>query len=258
MQTPLWTNKPILKGGEPIFLKGSKKTGVLLIHGWSSTPEELKSTIKHLNSLGYWVYAPLLRGHGTEPRDLLGLKWEDWLEDTCQAYDWLSQYVNEIVIGGMSTGSLLALSLSRQRKVKGIIAMGTPIFTKLRWRVVIRALYWILRDKKLLKKMYRRREDKVVAEKKVHYASFPPRSMLEVNKMISPTKKIIPQITEPILIMHSRPDSIILPKSSEYLYDNVGSKDKELVFFENSYHVFTVDSQAGKANQIMGQFIQSL
>lgn len=239
-------------------MKGSKTIGVLLIHGWSSTPEELRSTAKHLHGMGFWVYAPLLRGHGTTPRDLISLKWEDWLEDVCDAYDWLSQHVPEIVVGGMSTGSLHALNLSRRRKVKGIIAMGTPIFTKLRWRVIIRVLYWILRNRKLLKKMYRRKEDREVAQKKVHYAEFPPRSMLEISRMIPPTKKIISQITEPILIMHSRPDSIILPKSSEYLYDKVGSKDKELVFFENSYHVFTVDTQADKANSLMGDFVSRL
>lgn len=258
MKPPLWTNKEILKGGEPIFLKGSKKIGVLLIHGWSSTPQELRNTANYLNGLGYSVYAPLLRGHGTEPRDLIGLKWEDWLEDVCGAYDWFSQYASEIVVGGMSTGSLLALNLSQKREVEGIIAMGTPIFTKLRWRVIIRVLYWILRNRKLLKKMYRRREDREVAQKKVHYAEFPPRSILEASRMTSPTKKIIPKITAPILIMHSRPDSIVLPKSSEYLYDNVGSKEKELVFFENSYHVFTVDKHAGKAHKIMGEFIKNL
>lgn len=258
MKVPLWTDRKILPGGEPVFLEGQKRIGILLIHGWSSTPEELRSTIKYLNKLGYPIYAPLLRGHGTEPRDLIGLKWEDWLEDSCAAYDWLSQYASEIVVGGMSTGSLLALNLSQKRKVKGIIAMGTPIFTKLRWRVIIRALYWILRNRKLLKKMYRRKEDREIALKKVHYAEFPPKSMLEVNKLIPFTRKIIPAIQEPILIMHSRPDSIILPKSSEYLYDKVGSKDKELVFFENSYHVFTVDSQADKANQLMGAFINRL
>lgn len=258
MKIPLWTNKKILEGGEPIFLGGNNKTGVLLIHGWSSTPQELRSTADYLNSLGYSVYAPLLRGHGTEPRDLIGLKWEDWLEDVCAAYDWLSQYAPEIVVGGMSTGSLLALNLSRKRKVKGVIAMGTPIFTKLRWRVAIRVLYWILRNRKLLKKMYRRKEDREVAEKKVHYSEFPPRSMLEVNRMVPPTKKIIPKIIEPVLIMHSRPDSIVLPKSSEYLYDNIGSKDKELVFFENSYHVFTVDKHADKAHKLMGEFINNL
>src|SRR3989338_7944267 len=120
MQIPIWTNKPIFKGGEPIFLEGrpirqaqGKQVGVLLIHGWSSTPQELKNTADYLNKLGYRVYAPLLRGHGTQPRDLVGLKWEDWLEDVCDAYDWLSQYVSAIVVGGMSTGSLHALNLSR-------------------------------------------------------------------------------------------------------------------------------------------------
>jgi len=258
LKVPLWTNKKILRGGEPFFLKGKSKTGILLIHGWSSTPQELRSTADYLNSLGYSVYAPLLRGHGTEPRDLIGLKWQDWLEDVYNAYDYFSQYVDEIVVGGMSTGSLLALNLSLKRQVQGIIAMGTPIFVKLRWRILIRVLAWIFRNRKTLVKKIYRRGDWEVARKKIHYIAFPPRSMWEVFRSISATKKIIPQTKAPILVMQSESDKIILPKSAEYVHAHVNSKVKELVFFADSYHVFTVDKHADKAHKIMGEFISRL
>lgn len=265
MQIPLWTNKKILEGGEPFLLEGKpfdsaqgkQKIGILLIHGWSSTPQELRNTATYLNSLGYPVYAPLLRGHGTEARDLIGLKWEDWLEDIYSAYDWFSKHVDEIVVGGMSTGSLLALNLSLKRKVKGIIAMGTPVFVKLRWKILLRVVAWIFRDRKLFKKIYRK-DDWEVAKKKIHYFEFPPRSMWEVFRSISATRKIIPKITEPILVMQSGSDKIILPKSAEYVYANVASKTKRLVFFADSYHVFTVDKEAAKAHKIMGDFINKI
>ena len=258
MKVPLWTDKKILEGGEPIFLQGNKKTGVLLIHGWSSTPQELRGTADYLNSLGYPVYAPLLRGHGTEPRDLIGLKWGDWLADVCVAYDYLARHVDEVVVGGMSTGSLLALNLTLKRKVKGIIAMGTPISVKLRWRILMRVLAWIFRNRKtLIKKIYRK-GDWEVARKKVHYVEFPPRSMWEVFRSIGDTKKIIPRIKAPILVMQSGSDKIILPKSADYVYKNVSSEIKEIVFFADSYHVFTVDKHADKAHKIIGKFISRL
>jgi len=212
----------------------------------------------YLNKLGYPVYAPLLRGHGTEPRDLIGLKWGDWLADVCVAYDYLSQYVDEIVVGGMSTGSLLALNLSLRRQVQGIIAMGTPIFAKLRWRILIRVLAWIFRNRKTLVKKIYRRGDWEVAKKKIHYIAFPPRSMWEVFRSISATKKIISQIKAPILVMQSGSDKIILPKSADYVYKNVSSEVKEIVFFADSYHVFTVDKHADKAHKIVGEFISRL
>ncbi len=230
----------------------------MLIHGWSSTPQELRGMADYLNKLGYPVYAPLLRGHGTEPRDLIGLKWGDWLADVCVAYDYLSQYVDEIVVGGMSTGSLLALNLSLRRQVQGIIAMGTPIFAKLRWRILIRVLAWIFRNRKTLVKKIYRRGDWEVAKKKIHYIAFPPRSMWEVFRSISATKKIISQIKAPILVMQSGSDKIILPKSADYVYKNVSSEVKEIVFFADSYHVFTVDKHADKAHKIVGEFISRL
>jgi carboxylesterase len=254
----IWTKKKILQGGEPIFLKGRKKTGILLIHGWSSTPQELKTTAYYLNQLGYWVYAPLLRGHGTEPRDLIGYKWEDWLEDACQAYDGLGRYVSGIVVGGMSTGSLLALNLSLKRRVIAIIAMGTPLAIKLRWKILVRALAWVFRKRKrLLKKIYRK-EDWEVVKGKVHYFEFPPQSMWEVFRSISATKRILPQIQAPILIMQSASDRIILPQSADYLYRRIGSSIKKIIFFSDSYHVFTVDKSAPQANQAIGEFLEQV
>ena len=53
-----------LQGGKPFFLKGSNNIGILLIHGWTSPPDELLPLAKYLNSFGYTVSAPLLRGTG--------------------------------------------------------------------------------------------------------------------------------------------------------------------------------------------------
>ncbi|HEY4715302.1 MAG TPA: alpha/beta hydrolase, partial [Candidatus Paceibacterota bacterium] len=128
----------------------------------------------------------------------------------------------------------------------------------MRWVILLRILAWIFRNRKtLIKKIYRK-DDWEVAKKKVHYIEFPPRSMWEVFRSISATKKIIPKIKDPILVMQSGSDKIILPKSAEYLHANVGSKVKELVFFADSYHVFTVDKHAEKAHKIMGEFISRL
>jgi len=54
--------------GMPVLIKGkSRKIGVLLCHGYMAAPLEVKQLALYLGSLGFWVYIPRLKGHGTSP-----------------------------------------------------------------------------------------------------------------------------------------------------------------------------------------------
>lgn len=61
------------------FLLHGDKTGCILIHGFSSMPEEMHFLGKHLHGQGYTVLGLRLAGHATHPRDLARTVWTDWL-----------------------------------------------------------------------------------------------------------------------------------------------------------------------------------
>src|SRR4051812_28032023 len=69
---------PGLPGAESFFLPGGP-TGVLLLHGFTSSPAEVRPLGDFLAAQGYTVYSPLLAGHGTAPEDLRGTTWRDWV-----------------------------------------------------------------------------------------------------------------------------------------------------------------------------------
>src|SRR4030042_3441997 len=93
-----------IKQNKPFLLKGGKEIGVLLLHGWTSPPVELLGLGKYLNSFGYTVSAPLLRGHGMKPEDLLGVTWQDWLEDAKKSLAELKKYSDKVFVGGVLVG----------------------------------------------------------------------------------------------------------------------------------------------------------
>ena len=67
---------------EPFYLESpSVGKAVLLIHGWSTTPYEVRRLGIYLNENGYTVYGPMLSGHGTVPKDLEEMAWTVWLAD---------------------------------------------------------------------------------------------------------------------------------------------------------------------------------
>ncbi len=261
MQIPVWTDKKLMKDAEPIFLQGTKDIGVLLFHGWSSSPQEFnpsftESTAKYLNSLGYTVYIPLHRGHGTEPADLLDIGWKEWLADARDAYNFLAQRVGKTVVGGMSMGANLALAIAAEKPVAGVIPMGTPIFFRFHYLGLIWA--WLLRNRRDLRHKRYRKKDAYIATRKVHYLQYPPTSAYEAIYSRQRIKRILKNIKVPVLVMHSFHDNVVHPFSAPYIYRKIGSKDKRIYFVKKSYHSFTTDVHSSEANRAMGDFISRI
>ena len=75
------------KVGSPFFLKGSRKIGVVLSHGYGSSPGEVASLAHYLNrKKGYSVYGVRLKGHGTVAENMLKVNWQDWYESYKRGY----------------------------------------------------------------------------------------------------------------------------------------------------------------------------
>ena len=72
------------------------------------------------------------------------------------------------------------------------------------------------------------------------------------------TRKILPDITTPALIMHGMQDSVIKPKSASYLYKHIGSEKKDLVLWGNSGHGIPFDTEREKVWSKVLDFVQKL
>jgi len=101
---------------------GEKKHGVLLLHGFSASPQEFRFIIPLLIQKNIPFYAPRLTGFGiANVVTLQSVKAVQWLRDSLDAYDLLKQQVDEISIVGHSMGGLLAALVSQQREVKKLV-----------------------------------------------------------------------------------------------------------------------------------------
>ena len=61
------------------FFEQRGQAGVLMLHGYSGSPAELRPMGQALAAANYTVCGPLLAGHGGAPDGLLGVTWQDWL-----------------------------------------------------------------------------------------------------------------------------------------------------------------------------------
>ncbi|WP_339060383.1 alpha/beta fold hydrolase [Tepidibacillus marianensis] len=121
--------KATFRKSESFFLEGKKSTGILLIHGFTGSPAEMRLLGEYLHRDGYTVYAPILRGHGTTPEEMAQTTKEDWFQSVVEAYNLLKEKgYSSIVAMGLSMGGILALKLAISEKLTAVVPLAAPIY----------------------------------------------------------------------------------------------------------------------------------
>jgi len=101
---------------------GKQEHAVLLLHGYSSSPQEFVSLCPYLQQANLSYYAPNLEGFGHNTAAVLHhVRYQDWLRCALDAYDLLSQQYEKVSVVGHSLGSVLALYVAEQRSVHKLL-----------------------------------------------------------------------------------------------------------------------------------------
>jgi carboxylesterase len=80
----------------------------------------------------------------------------------------------------------------------------------------------------------------------------------ELHRLIDEVQKVLPRITVPALIIHSKNDRTVPPQHAEKIYNALDSQDKELIWLEKSGHNVTRDSEREKIFVATADFIQRI
>jgi carboxylesterase len=91
------------------------RSGVLLIHGLTGTPTEMRFVAKGLNRNGFTVHGMQLAGHCGDEEDLLKTGWRDWYQSGATPLIACVAKWTHAFVAGLSMGALLALKLAADR-----------------------------------------------------------------------------------------------------------------------------------------------
>lgn len=112
-----------IKQPEPFTFESGKRA-VLLLHGFTGHTADVRMLGRYLEKKGYTCHAPIYRGHGKPPEELIDATPEQWWEDVTAAYNHLKDLgYREIAVAGLSLGGVLGLKLAYSEQVKGVIPM---------------------------------------------------------------------------------------------------------------------------------------
>ena len=226
-----------------LFEGGTKDKGVLLVHGWTSTPYEVRRLGKFLNENGYTVYGLMLTGHGTVPKDLEDVEYTEWIKDIKEGYDKLKLTCSKVYVGGTSIGANLALILAEQEKdLSGIILMATPYKMRMEKAALFFAKLLLHLKKKYRKKFYPPTFGVATTiTRLISYQSYPVQSVLEAFKLVQEARKNLGGVKQPCLLLQSTHDHIVSKNSMEKIYEQIGSEIKKKSYIEKAYHTFISD-----------------
>ena len=227
----------MLEGAEGFTLDGGS-TGVLLVHGFTGSPQGLRLMGEHLNAAGATVVAPRLPGHGTTWQDLSTKTHEEWAGTVEEAFDDLAARCDEVFLMGLSFGASLCIDLAARRRgrVAGLVLMASYVITKDPRRFLAPAIRFVLQS---LPGVANDIADPQMRE--IAYDRVPTKAAYSMLQFTRRARRALPSVTCPTLIIHARQDHTAHPDNAKIIHDELGTAEKELVWLERSYHVITVD-----------------
>ena len=248
--------------GRPYLIKGDdRRVGVVLSHGYLAAPTEVRGLADYLGEMGFWVYAPRLKGHGTAPEDLAGCTYQDWIESMDVGYAIISHLCRRVVAGGFSTGAGLALDLAqRAPAVEAVFAISAPLrLQDMAARFVPAMDAWNrFMDRIHLEEGKKTFIDNHPENPGINYFKNPISGVNELERLMASLEPRLSSITAPALVIQSQGDPLVNPKGTEMIFKALTSADKQMVMFSFQRHGILLGEGAQRVYRAVGDFLDHI
>lgn len=262
-----------------IFLPGTNGKALILVHGLTGTPNEMRFLAWFFNAQGYTVSCPRLANHGQPLAVLRSTPWEKFYATVREAYETVRPHHQQVYAGGLSMGALLALLLADEfpEAIAGVSCLSPTLFYD-GWNVPWYNFLLYLAPWTGLQDFFYFKEEPPYGLKnerirdRVHqyylnadlqdlhdvdrfgYPYFPVRLLSELRQLVGHLQTRLGFIHCPCQVIQARHDDVSSVRNALLIHDHVASTCKEIVYLEDSYHVITADQERGKVANYMLEF----
>jgi esterase/lipase len=232
-------SKPI-DVGRPFLITPPKfKAGIVLVHGYMAAPLEVRAMAEFFARHGFAVYGVRLRGHGTSPEDLARTPWEEWYESLNRGYAIIKSLTDYIVLGGFSTGGVLALlAAGRKRdKIKAVFSINAPLQLR---NYMARFASQLVSMNSLITRLRGGQGWEFIENhpenKHINYTRNPVTGVRELGKAMAAMEGVLKDICVPSLVIQGFRDPLVEPSSGQNIFSQIGTHQKELVVLDAGRH----------------------
>ena len=262
--------------GDAGFVLGTGEVGVLLIHGLTGTPTELRRVAQGLARDGTCtVYVPTLAGHCGDNSDLQATGWLDWYEGVRKTFVGIRQRHQQIFVGGLSMGAVMSMYLASEHpdQIAGLLmysttlrydgwsinklAFLTPLLMKIPFGVRLCSFEekppYGIKNERL--RAIVERQMKAGESSNAGLLTMEGVTVRELHRMNAVVKQRMPSITTKALVVHSIEDDITSRWNADYVERHLGGPVTK-VLLDNCYHMITVDLQYRRVIELSAAFIK--
>ncbi len=242
----------LLPGAEP-FEHAGGPVGVLLCHGFTGSPQTLRGWADYLAARGLTVSLPRLPGHGTTWQDLAQTSGDDWLAEVDAAFGRLASRCEQAFVFGISMGGCLALRLAETRgsAVRGLVLVNPSLAPDTKLFLLAPALKYVVRSLPGIAS-----DIKKPGGHEIGYDRVPVRAAATLPRLWNETVKHFGEVTQPVLVYRSTTDHVVGPASMRTLLAGVPGDQVTVRECADSYHVATLDNDAGAIFEGSLEFIR--
>lgn len=240
----------IKPGCEPYSADGSGQnagTGIVLVHGFTGSPDSTRPWAQYLNERGYTVDAVRLPGHGTTWQDANTKTFADLQGCVDDAFEAMAARSDRVFLMAQSFGAALSLRVAAERPadVAGVVLVNPWVRADgvAGWQKHLVPFQKFLPY--VVKSVPGVASDIADPEgKELGYDRIPiVLAVQALNTCFSELRAKLGAVSAPIQLHMSRVDHVLDPNNAELIRAEVHSPIEEYSL-ERSYHVATLDYDA--------------
>jgi carboxylesterase len=229
----------VLPGAEPLSVPGGP-VGVLVVHGFTGSPQSLRGLAEAFVAAGHTVEMPLLPGHGTSLDEMLTTGWDDWSGAVDAVYQDLAGRCDQVAVAGLSMGGTLTLWLAaRHPEIAGVVLVNPACPAPGSSAEMIAGLQ-AMADGGIDGFEAIGSDIADPDQRELAYEQTPVRPLIDLLTNAEDVAGALDQVRCPVLLMTSAQDHVVDPANSEHIASVLGDR-VERVALERSYHVATLD-----------------
>ena len=246
---------------------------VLLFHGLTGSPFEMKKYGDFLFKNGYDVFCYSFPGHGERISEIETVTWQDWCRFAQEKYDNLRSNYNQFFVSGLCLGAAMAIYLAEQNDdITGVVALSTTLFLDgfcIPWTIsllpfaintLVRFYFTFPEDESFGVKNERTRKSlaKITAKANIGMDNYPLNCVDGLLKLSKNVRKNLKNVTCPVLCIHSKYDNLSSPRSAKVVIEGISSKFKQYVELNDSYHMVLYDNEKFFVMNTVKEFLSKL
>lgn len=253
-------SKPKEIGAPFVLYNPDFSTGIVISHGYKSSPSEIKELSYYLHERGINVYGVRLEGHGTLSEDMRESTWEEWYDSFNRGFAAMRQVSEKLFVAGFSTGGLLAIlaTVRKLNKVEGLIVINAALELQ-----DIRVNYVVPTLNRMNDFLSLFNADLEYVESEPEFPEFNYsrnyiKSLNQLYELMQECSSSLPLVTAPTLVVQADKDPVVKPESAQKIMEKINSKHKELKMLPFSRHVIVLGEEKTQVFERVYDFMQGV